>query len=501
MKCKNLEIEKLYELLSRMSREAYKDELLMSNVIFSKQESRGRMLEAYLGKEVPPRGNFLFVVKKLLLYFTKNIFGLIGCVLTALLHWVSGQKFRLDKEDELVILDTYFSVGNILDKGEFEDTYFPGLSEYLVKIKKPYVYVPKWFGLSRPLELFKAFRILRKSQVPALTQYQVLGFVDYLKTLRFLIIYPFSVFRFMRNLGSSYEDKFISYGLWNVFDGVVIEHYMRFLLGQRLSTMISGQIKCLSWYENLVADKNFYSGLRSVSGKSEIIGLQLFVRPDTLMNIVPDEQEIPFKVVPDKVLVNGPGYCFESKQVRVEVGPALRYKHLFDAGSNESSREFVLVVLPYWDHVVSHMLNVILEVDWTVPVIIKFHPTMDSKKYKTQIPEQFSVTDEALPLLLPRALMAVGHSTGALIEAAALGIPAIDINHPERFSHDYMPEIGKGILWGQADNAKEVELLVKQFQSTLKDRPEQLKAEGGKMRSFCFSEPTEELMRSSFELD
>ena len=97
--------------------------------------------------------------------------------------------------------------------------------------------------------------------------------------------------------------------------------------------------------------------------------------------------------------------------------------------------------------------------------------------------------------------MAVGHSTGALIEAAALGIPAIDINHPERFSHDYMPEIGKGILWGQADNAKEVELLVKQFQSTLKDRPEQLKAEGGKMRSFCFSEPTEELMRSSFELD
>ena len=64
-----------------------------------------------------------------------------------------------------------------------------------------------------------------------------------------------------------------------------------------------------------------------------------------------------------------------------------------------------------------------------------------------------------------------------------------------------MPESGKGILWGQADNAKEVGLLIKNFQVTLKENPEQLEEEGRKVRTFCFAEPTEELMHQAFELD
>ena len=35
-----------------------------------------------------------------------------------------------------------------------------------------------------------------------------------------------------------------------------------------------------------------------------------------------------------------------------------------------------------------------------------------------------------------------------------------------------------GILWGQADNAKELGLLIKNFQVTLKENPEQLEEEG-----------------------
>ena len=219
------------------------------------------------------------------------------------------------------------------------------------------------------------------------------------------------------------------------------------------------------------------------------------------MNIVPDKQEIPRKVVPDRILVNGPGYRFNLDGVRVDIGPALRYRHLFHSKSSEQNKKIILVVLPYYVYVVNHLLNVIQEVEWPAPVVLKFHPTMDWKKYEKAISEGFTVTEEDLSTLLPRALIAVGHSTGALIEAVSLGIPAIDIHRPQKFSHDYMPEIGKGILWDEADSAEKVMSLIKQFQLMLQVNPEQLKEEGNKMRAFCFSEPTEELIGKAFELD
>ena len=398
-------------------------------------------------------------------------------------------------------MDTYFVVTRILERSEFEDIFFPGLSEYLTKRKKNYTYIPRWFGSKQPFGLFRIFRIIKEKQIPVLTQYQLLSLSDYVKALRFVILYPFSLFRFMKKLGSSYEDNLIRYALWAVFDGGIIEHYVRFLFGRRLSLIIPGRIKCLSWYESLAADKSFYLGLRTIPKKTKIIGAQLFVRPITLMNIVTNEQEIPFKVIPDKILVNGSGYHFNSDRVKVATGPSLRYKHLFTSSPHKSSKEIILVILSYFDHATKNTLELVSQVDWPVPVVIKLHPTRDWKNYEAMIPEKFSITSEPISQLLKKTLIAVGQSTGALIEAGALGIPSIDIQCPEKFSNFYMPEIGKGILWGQAKNGTEIEGLIKQFQKTLKENSEQLKEEGEKMKSFCFSDPTEEAINQAFELD
>ncbi|MBC8284087.1 MAG: hypothetical protein H8E32_09755 [Nitrospinae bacterium] len=305
----------------------------------------------------------------------------------------------------------------------------------------------------------------------------------------------------MKKLGTSYEDKLTAYALWEIFDDGVMESYFRFLFGRQLSSLIEGRIKCMSWYEGLATDKNFYLGLRTTPEKAEIIGAQLFVRPSTLMNIVTDEQEIPFMVIPDKILVNGPGYQFDSKQLKVETGPALRYKHLFNTEAYNHSKDFILIISPYFDHATRHLLDLASKVDWPYPVLIKFHPTMDWKKYEAIIPKYFSVTNEPIAQLLAKTFLAIGQSTGGLIEAAALGIPTIDILYPEKFNHDYMPAIGKGILWNKATTVQEIELLLKQFQQTLMKKPDLLKEEGEKMKSFCFAAPTEELINRAFELD
>ena len=65
------------------------------------------------------------------------------------------------------------------------------------------------------------FVVVRASiEITSRFHFKVLNLVDYLEVVRFIFLYPVSVFRFARKLGSDYEDKVLYGGLWNDFDGV-----------------------------------------------------------------------------------------------------------------------------------------------------------------------------------------------------------------------------------------------------------------------------------------
>ena len=157
--------------------------------------------------------------------------------------------------------------------------------------------------------------------------------------------------------------------------------------------------------------------------------------------------------------------------------------------------------MPYWDFAINYIFDIIKVIDWSAPILIKFHPTTKWEKYKTKISNNSSITNEKIPLLLPRGLIVIGHSSGTLIEAASFGVPVIDIQCPGKFNHNFFPEVGRDILWGKADNAKEVEILFKKFISTINSNPESLRKEGKNLRSICFTEPTEDFINKAFELD
>jgi hypothetical protein len=500
MKFKNLKIEKIYKYISSLSRKAYADPYLIANDVLCKQHTRGRVLETYLSGETPKKSTFIFIVKKVIFYFLKNLAAYLLYLFCALAHWLSRQSYRLPENGELLILDIYIVVRKIYDSGKFADSFFPGLTDILERRKKKYVYTPRLYGSMQPLELYRVFRIFKKNGDFILTEFQLLKLADYLEIVRFIFFYPISVLRFAKNLGNTYEDEVLRRGLYEALDSLAIGGYVRFLFGKRLSFIKINKIKCLSWYENQVSDKNFYRGLRSVHREVNIIGAQLFVRPHTLLNIFPDEGEACFGVVPDKVLVNGPGYLFELESIPVSIGPALRYAYLFDEKNYQTNGEIVLIVMPFFNPGIQHILKVIREVDWPVPVEIKFHPSTDIRKYEREELDRFFVTNKALPELLPKVLVVVGQG-GLLVEAAALGIPAIDIQNRLEFNHDYMPELSKKILWDKATNANDIIQLINEFQKSLELDPSRLKKEGEQIKSNIFSEPTDELIGKAFELD
>ena len=53
----------------------------------------------------------------------------------------------------------------------------------------------------------------------------------------------------------------------------------------------------------------------------------------------------------------------------------------------------------------------------------------------------------------------IGLSTGALVEAASLGIPVICVDNKSELTYNYLPNFGKGILWERAQKTFEIVLL------------------------------------------
>jgi hypothetical protein len=316
----------------------------------------------------------------------------------------------------------------------------------------------------------------------------------------FLVTYPFHAWKFIGGLGDSIEDRLLRFALWENLGTVILGNYMRYLFGKEVSCLKNSEIKCISWYENQASDKIFFRGLRHVSGKIKVFGAQLYLRTQGLLNVQPDESEIHFGVVPDKILVNGPGYNLGLKVIPEGVGPSLRYRKLFWIKADPAKGDIILIVLSESDHVSRYVLEFIKEVDWSATVMIKSHPSFEKDKHAAHISSEFSVTDEDLYVLFCRARMVVGRSTGALVEAACLGIPVIDVAGSARLSHDYMPEYGRGVLWDKAIHKEDVCRFVRQFEEALRLDAFALRVMGEKMRDKYFCEPTEEQFIRAFDL-
>jgi len=500
MQTEEIKRKKLYDYLSQASQKAYSDIYLIANDVLAKLEMRRGMLEFYLAGVIPDSFSLAKKIIKIIQYYLKNTAWFVLYLLAKVAHLLSGQKYPINESRKLYALDVYFIVSDILRQKKFEDRYLTGLAEVLDKSGESYVYIPRWFGSWNPICLFKAFRILRKKEYPVLTEFQLLEWSDYGRALVFLITYPFHAWKFIGGLGDSIEDRLLRFALWETLDTVILKNYMRYLFGKEVSCLKNSEIKCISWYENQASDKIFFRGLRHVSGKIKVFGAQLYVRTQALLNVQPDESEIHFGVVPDKVLVNGPGYNLGLKVIPEGVGPSLRYEKLFGIKADPARGDIILILLSECDHVSRYVLELIKEVDWSAAVMIKFHPSVEKDKYAAHISSEFSVTDEDLYVLFCRARMVVGRSTGALVEAACLGIPVIDVAGSARLSHDYMPEYGRGVLWDKAIHKEDICRFVRQFEEALRLDAFALRVTGEKMRDKYFCEPTEEQFIRAFDL-
>jgi hypothetical protein len=491
---------KLMGYFSRINKKAYQDEFLLANDVLAKVYPIVNVLDAYvLGRNIR-KTTFLFIVKKFFLFYAKNLVWFFFQVVKKLIFTIIGPKFPLEKlDDKFVFIDTFFLGKQIAEENHFRDPYFPGLVEALDKLGTEYVYVPKFALDENWLVFLKMLRVLKREKTPVLTEYQVLGAKEFFRLFGFIAFYPFHVIRLIRSLEDNFEDRLARFALYS-FSGLSGRGYFRLLYGEKLSELPVSRMKCVSWYENQAADKCFYKGLRKISNKALIYGAQFFIWSSGYLHVQVDEQEIEFDIVPDKILVNGSYFLNDEGRVNFQIGPSLRYKEVFQTQMDPSKMEDILVLFPYWDSDIRNILTCLKDISFDRSMKFKFHPVTDVENYRDMIYGKAKVVEGNIYPHFKRARMVIAAATGAMVEAASLGIPVINIVNNSEISFNYLPDYGKGVLWDSAATGAELSRLIEKFDYALENERDKLAESAAKIKGMFFCEPTEEKIIEAFDL-
>lgn len=500
-----LKYKSIFDYLSSKMHIAYKDIDMLSNEIFSKNPYGNIFIKYKLNEIKPQAVSFRFTVKKLLIYYIKSFKGLRFYIANYFVYLKYAKRFDFSlclQEDKLTVIDTFFIIDKIIqDGGDFKDSYFR-LDDILRSYDVKYVYAPVFYGLYSPKNMKLAFENLKKSDLRIVYEYDLLSIADYLRILCFILRYPIKIIVFSRRLESSADDGLLKFALIESLPSVVFHKYIRYLVGRNLQRLGSKNIKIISWFENQTIQKNFYKGVRNAGLNSRIIGAQLLVFPSVYMNAFVDENEICFGTIPDKILVNGEHYLpkSDSELIGFAVGPSMRYADLFlQKAASKEPKKYILILLSYLTDDARRTLQVCRGVDFLgYEVLVKFHPTSDRRVFEDLINLSYRVVEDSIYKLASSVKLVVTAATGSMVEMAALGVMIISVKSDNVFEYNPMLEHGKGVLWREASNEDELAEAVR-LMDDINER--EVKEFALFYRNSLFSEPTMELIKTSFELE
>lgn len=506
MKIKNKKLFTIFYFLSKLNSVAYKDIYLLSNPVLSKNPFQSEFINKSLLGEKATKIDYFKLTVKLVLYYLKSFFYfMLYLIQFVLFKFAKYKNDIVSDRKQIVIIDTYFIIDEILNSGFHTEIYFPQLERVLKDRRKQFAYLPVFYGTKNPFKLYKVLKIIKSQQVPAITEYQLYSLSDILSLLIFIIVYPFHVMSFLLRIEkiSSNKIKLIRNEIIETLDHVVFNGYSRYLQGRAISKLPFHKIKCISWYENQIIDKNLYKGLRRKDDKVTIYGAQLFLWPEAILNIHPDESEKAFGIVPDKIIVNGQYYIPLKTKLNYLVGPSLRYRHIFEEQPRKPKKYAILVLLPYLENEINNIINILKTTDDKLMLdnlFIKFHPATNKKQFAKLLPSSAKVVDWELKKIFESTKIVIGNSSGALVEAVSKSIPVIVIKNQNTLNFNYLAEMGKGIIWDYVHDRKELKQLLKFFRNNVISNEKEIREIAEWYKKNLFSEPTTNNIIKAFDL-
>ncbi len=504
----NNKLNEIYSLLTNVNKTAYKNKYLLSNQILNKNINNFYIDKEWECKE---KGgiSLLKVPLHLSWYYIKSFGNLLLFLLECVAYKMSGQGVSLDEiNKDSICIDTFLNIEDYEKDGVFYDKYFHGLYDVLTSCGIKYYFIPKFYNkYNKKFNIFTIYRMFiffRKHSVPVISHYQLTTFKDILESLVFILVYPIFVIRtFMTWKTDSKLSKALKYELLFDINRVRFNSFQQYLYGKHISNLSISKV--ISWFENQTTDKNLYAGLRNGGGNTFIYGCQLYVYSSEILSIKVDPSEIDFRVVPDKVLVNGRHYLIEDNDVNSSVGPSFRYHKIFDDNlfMESPKKTKVLVLLPYYDREIIYIINLINSIcDFEESLHVKFHPAVSIFKYKKLLLPDVVITNDDLYDLFKTTKIVIGSATGSMVEAACCSIPSIVIKNIDGISLNYFDDYGEGVIWDYAEDIYDIMRLLKKYNHSLcqNNGNEKIKECAIYYKDNFFSKPTKDLIINAFDL-
>jgi hypothetical protein len=522
----------LFAAFSRITATAFVDDRLLSCPTLSKAPNYGDVLRRYLSGAPHTPLSGLSSVRAALRYLCANtahlMFLLMIRLFILLLRWrlppalVDPEQRRNDRR--LVIIDSFAVLPRLAGTGRFEELYLPGLFEEARAVGYIPLRLYRLYGSRNPLILWKALRALAQHG-DGMTEAHLFTLKDWLLLCRHVLVYPLALRKLSRSLApmdSHLPEAYIRTALNHTMGQCILPGEARRLAAHRLGKRLAerfwnqdaaGEPKIISWYENQTINKAFQRGLaqaeRTTGRHVRVVGAQLFTWPANLLNNHPDDGEADLGLAPDVVAVNGPWFLPEQSRQAYTVGPAVRYKSLFEPpaeGSAVPKGDRLLALLSYHPEETRRVLELVLPLASAKGgVAYKFHPATRPEEYAAWLPPSPDIVTEDLSCAVRKSRAVIGSGSGSLLEAAALGVPALAVEDPAGpdFGLNYFPQegadCGKNELWTPVRSASEVEDALNRLCAQQADAATYAR-KARAFRNLVFAEPTREGLRRLLEL-
>lgn len=401
------------------------------------------------------RGLFYFILR-----WSKWVSVVISRIIAARATQVLYKNSE-DESENSVIINTYVHYGDILNDGRFNDRYFPFLHEFLAENGFSVRIYPILHGFH--FNFFPIFRAMRMGNSSFLIAEDYLHFSDYLSALK--LQFKFSLQKIKTVSFNDFEMKdIIREEQVAKFTRSMVEAVLVYRLFIRIGEKGLRPKRVILWYENQVIHKAVIAGARAAFPDAKIVGAQLFIHRPNLLSLFPSISEFKKSLTPHILLSTSSHQCAVAttfaKSLTCRPAAALRYAHLFNGDSfskdtSDNEEKILLILLPFDIVEAAELLQYVKEalhgICKDVRILVKGHQDYTIKKLKkvlgkNQWLDRFEIYEGSLSDILNKTMVVVASNSGAIIEAAVMGIPVIVMGRQTVLNQDNVSDLDAEIV-------------------------------------------------------
>ena len=478
----------LFNAFSDICQKAYGSWHLVANPVLAKW-GLVDLFQEYAKGGVCTQPSKAVLLKKIICYYAKSFLNLALLLSYKSIYVLFARKTTIFQK-QTVLVDTYFIISNFLEGDDPLSHYFPGIKGPIAGAGWELVILPRFYGSPNPFQVYRLLRALRTYKTPVLTEFQILMWRDYLHLFVHILIYPWLVFGLFKFIPQTREGLFVRFALGNGLNSGNLLGAVRYFMGRRLAPLLPEKSRCLQWFENQTFERCLNRGLRETGSTMPVYGAQLFVWPPELINIHVDGKEAAAHK-PNIIFVNGPYYKHENIDVPCKIGPSLRYARLFEISIEPENNKQTLVVLSQLEPESRLAIELAVRSEPPENLMFKFHPTLQvSAIQKMSLPAESVIIEGDLYDAFHETGLVIGSASGALLEAAAVGIPVIVVTKQDVANFSEIPDIGKGLLWETASDPMQLREAKTILFDAIIHRNDERMAAIEALRSELFTRPT-----------